>query len=233
MMLSMEDLQTQAEACAFGDPYPGPCPRCAEPAPGFSRHEVVPRTWWLPVDIEVLHVLSVISRWICGACGAVFTWQPPFSEARRRYVRLAVEERPRAYVEDKTRSYQEAASTKGIRLEHEAEGWTPPPPPVPIPPGGEAWPSYMARSTPWRWLGDLGGRIEAFGAAMRWIQLADPTNTIHRFIPEITPRKYRSEQRRVLLGRARHLLRAMMEIARLRDRSQPPRETQHMGGTGG
>lgn len=220
IMLSEEELQAQAEACASGDPYSGPCPRCGESA-GFSRHQVQPRTWWLPVGIEVLHIRSVISRWLCLLCGKIFTRQPPFSAPNRRYVRDAIEERPRDYVEDKAESYRAAASTGPIQLEHEKDGWKPPPPPVPVPVNGEPWTSHLARSTIWRWVGAWGSQINAFGAAMRWIQLADPSNAIHRFIPDIPARKYRSEKRRDLLRQARYYLRALAEITVLRKRPPP------------
>jgi len=73
-------------------------------------------------------------------------------------------------------------------------------------PAGLKKASGLAPSTVWRWLSWLGGMPKTLRATWDLIRQKDPNATLHRQPWVVSPRKYRSEQRRDTLVRALQLL---------------------------
>ena len=66
--------------------------------------------------------------------------------------------------------------------------------------------SGLAPSTVWRWLSWLGGMPGTLRAAWDLIRQREPGSALHRQSWAVSPRKYRSEQRRDVLLAAMQLL---------------------------
>jgi hypothetical protein len=171
---------------------------------------------------KVLHVPAMISRWVCLACRAVFTWHPSHSEPRKRYIREEIKDRSLAYLEDKTNSYRAAASdpeNTAVRMEHQLtdDGKRE------MPTEDDSNPPLMSRSTVWKWLGHFGEMEEAAHRLRARILALDPDSRIHRLVPQIPAKKARSPARAQLLATAWVVLRAGAELICLRGPPAFPR----------
>ena len=71
---------------------------------------------------------------------------------------------------------------------------------------GRKVPQGLAPSTVWRWLSWLGGMPGTLRAAWDLIRQKEPNATLHRQPWAVSPRKYRSEQRRETLVAAMQVL---------------------------
>ena len=73
-------------------------------------------------------------------------------------------------------------------------------------PSKEQQPQGLAPSTVWRWLSWLGDMPGTLRAAWELIRQKEPNSTLHRQPWAVSPRKYRSQQRRETLIAAMQVL---------------------------
>ena len=177
------------------------CPRCREPA-SFKLHERRRRTYLVVVERLVKTVLSLLTRWKCERCGETFTLYPAFALPRKRYVRQEVFCRAGRYVEGDHESYRKAVKVDGMGVFHEGQG-------------EEIDERALAHTTLYRWLGLFSSLESTCREALRLLREKAPACDVFRKILPIAPWKYRSEERRGVLGDCRRLLVAEVEYRRL------------------
>ena len=168
------------------------CPRCREPA-SFTLHERRRRTYLVVVERLVKRVLSLLARWKCGRCGETFTLYPSFALPKKRYLRQEVFCRAERYVEGDHESYRKGVKVDDMAVFYES--------------GGDGIDERsLAHTTLYRWLTSLSSLLETSRTALGLVRQKAPGCGIFRNVLPITPRKYRSQERRRLLGDSRRLL---------------------------
>jgi hypothetical protein len=177
------------------------CPYCGEAA-SFRRHDTRPRTFLVVAARLVHRVASFLVRFTCSLCRRRVSAYPPFALPHKRYVLPELLERTRRYLEADPVTYEEAASEAGLAIFHHRTD--------------EAIDDRnLVRSTIHRWTTCFGNLATALARAHALVRQADPNSGLFRSAVGFPPRKYRSEDRRRLLGRALRLLEAAREFRRL------------------
>ncbi len=177
------------------------CPRCGNAA-YFRRHDVRPRNFWVIADRLVHRLASFVVRWTCRLCAHRLTDFPPFSLPHKRYVLSEVVARSERYLEEDPATYESSAGVEGLPVFHKATDDT-------------IDDRRLERSTVHRWVTFLGGLVAVLSSAQGLVRRADPRSNLFRSIVAFPPRKYRSDDRRQLLGRAARLLATAQEFRRL------------------
>jgi hypothetical protein len=147
---------------------------------------------------------SGASTWRCpgscaGAACAAASGSPitrPFALPRKRFTQQPVLEKGGEYLGTE-QSYAQTVQHQGMPIMYDDRT-----------PTGLEKASGLAPSTVWRWLSWLGGMPGTLRAAWDLIRQKEPNATLHRQAWVVSPRKYRSEQRRDTLVRAMQLLAA-------------------------
>ena len=186
------------EACLSEDPaavFPPCCPACQEPG-CLRKHEFRRRGFWFRMGNEVKRVASFVLRVACTRCGKPSTVLPGFARPHGRYVLGDVVDASDRYLLDGTATYESAARHGGRPVFHDADG------------------ACLARSTVHRWVGFLGSLVALLGHATGVLRDADPAFSPAAEMIPISPRRYRTEARRELLGRAQQLLRVRSRLWR-------------------
>jgi len=76
----------------------------------------------------------------------------------------------------------------------------------------ELLPVGLARSTVWRWVGELGKNAARLREALEVVARRDPCSDLHRVVLVIRPAKFRSPEREEVIKTAALLLRALTRI---------------------
>lgn len=184
------------------DPPKGCCPRCSEQPTTFKRHDCRVRFFRFIVESFVHVVESLLIRWKCGICGRTFTDYPSFAFPHKRYVLMDIERFSRDYVEHEQQTYRQTASHNDMPIGYEERDGI----------IDECW---FSHTTPWRWIGRLGAMKNTAAEARHLIRQKDSNSSIFREVFPVSPRKYQSLERKLLLQGARALLRAQEEFCRL------------------
>jgi hypothetical protein len=177
------------------------CPRCRRAA-SFKLHDRRKRTYLVVVERLVRTVHSLLSRWKCEHCSKRFTLYPPFALRGKRYLREEIFRRAERYLEQDRESYRGAVKDQSMAVFHEGSGEV-------------IEERMLAHSTLYRWLVFLASMTETCRRALRLIREKAPSSEIFRRILPIAPWKYRSDERRQVLGQVRRLLVAEGEYQRL------------------
>lgn len=186
------------------------CPRCVKQPRGFTRHDTRSRTFLVLAGRLVHKVLSVLTRWKCPLCGRPFTFYPAFALPYKRYVRQTIIEKTAMYIEedkqpgDETKkepgekgefvTYRKAVKEKGCALGYASTR------------EGIIDERQLAPSTVYRWITSLAGLRATLQKALGLIKQKSATSKIFRQIIPVSPRKYRSDGRRLELQHCRRLL---------------------------
>jgi len=177
------------------------CPRCGERA-SFKLHDRRRRTYLVVLERLVRTVLSLLARWKCERCGETFTLYPSFALPAKRYVREEIFGRAGRYVDGDHESYRKAVKVDGLAVFHEGTG-------------EEIDERSLAHTTLYRWLRLFSSLASTCRKALGLIREKAPTSDVFRKILPIAPWKYRSEERRGVLGECRRLLVAEEEFRSL------------------
>ena len=144
-------------------------------------------------------VPGYLPRFECVACGRTFTDYPPFALPHKRYTTASVLDRCRSFFAGFNVSYRKAVWVGRQRI-------------VYAPHDGHEDLRQLSHATLWRWLGWLGGMTLVLAAALKLVRDKDPQANLFRRPYPIDPRRYRSEQRRLVLQTAARLLDAAAAI---------------------
>ena len=127
-----------------------------------------------------------------AASGSLITL--PFALPRKRFTQQPVLEKGKEYLGTE-QSYAQTVNHQGMPIMYDDRT-----------PVGLKKAAGLAPSTVWRWLSWLGGMPKTVRATWDLIRQKDPNATLHRQPWVVSPRKYRSEQRRDTLVGAMQLL---------------------------
>ena len=127
-----------------------------------------------------------------AASGSLITL--PFALPRKRFTKQPELEKAGEYL-GTDQSYAKTVKHQGMPIMYDDRT-----------PAGLKKAAGLAPSTVWRWLSWLGGMPKTVRATWDLIRQKDPNATLHRQPWVVSPRKYRSEQRRDTLVRAMQLL---------------------------
>jgi len=120
---------------------------------------------------------------------------PTFVLPHRRYASTSLLPLAREYLEQDPRSYQQIVAPQRCVM-----GYVTPPDEDVIDERA------VHRSTLWRFLFFLGAQVAALRQGLDLCSEHDPLSTLHRFLGDVAPHKYRSPQREETLRTARRLL---------------------------
>lgn len=182
------------------------CRKCAHKH--FHSHQKRPR-WFLVVVCSVVYpILCVLYRWRCVNCGTTFTNLPPLCVAFKRYLRPEIEKRASAYVETDPMAYRKVVKESGSSVVYddliadaqatEAEKES------------EAV-RELAPSTPHRWISAIAAGRQQWQPVVNRAQRTDLAGRLSSIM--ISPLKYRSEARKLVLQGCCLLLRAVHAVA--------------------
>lgn len=161
------------------------------------------------VNRMVQAVVSALTRWKCPACEKTFTLYPDFALPHKHYIRQDVCRLSECYVTDDDLSYSKAVQVNGTAVYYDAVAAGSQAVDNRAPPGGSQaiddrvlWPSTLHR-----WIGWVGGLRRTLREAFQLIRARSATCDVHRDLVPLAPRKYRSEQRQVVLQACGRLFR--------------------------
>lgn len=197
----IEEHTASVRACIIAPPQ-GCCPRCSEQVATFKRHDSRERFFRFIVEYYVHIIKSLLVRWKCPICGKTFTDYPSFALPHKRYILMDTERFSGDYVEDEEQTYRKVVYPQDTEISYKE-------------PDDKGVVRSLVPSTLWRWISSLGSMKETLGQALHLIRQKDPTSSIFREIFPVSPHKYQSSQRKMILENARRLLRTGLEFHRL------------------
>jgi len=173
------------------------CPVCNTQPAFFRRHQARPRKFRILYDALVQVVKCLVIRWKCPGCNKTFTEQPPFALPFKRYTSDTILDRSGRYLEDKTLTYRKTVREGGLEIFHASthEGNTP-------------VDKVLSHTTPYRWVGTLGGFKEIARRALDIILQKSPATKLCRDLAALTisPNKFVKAPREEALKRSRRLI---------------------------
>jgi len=171
------------------------CPKCESCHDDFKLHECRHRTFYVVIDSLIHTIASFLGRWKCSSCRATFTVYPQYAIPYKRYVRDVCISFSEDYVTKDAATYRSVSSFIGY-----------------APQTQKAEERQLAGSTVWRWLRFFGSLKKALRNVFEIIRQSSPGSTIFRQMSPIHPKKYRSEERKIVLERAFRLFAADAEF---------------------
>jgi len=165
------------------------CPRCELESQYFKRHEARQRIFYPILDQIVYTVTGLVIRWKCTGCSKSFTQYPDFALPYKRYTLPTIELFSQRYTEDDSMTYRKA-KMKTLLGHKDSE-------------------KQMEHTTIYHWITTLGKCRKVAAKAIDLILQVKPLSTICRDLASlwISPKKYRSEQRKEILIECRKLFR--------------------------
>jgi hypothetical protein len=181
------------------------CPNCSRRH--FEIHQYRGRWFLLVLDSTVYPLRCLICRWLCVDCGITFTHLPAGCLPYKRYLRIEVETRAGAYIETDPMEYRRVVRDHGSDVVYagsvtdahstEAEKEADEPP-------------ALAPSTVYRWIGSIAACRERYQPVVAQGQASGCGSRLSTLV--VSPLKYRSEARRLILEACGLLLRAFSLI---------------------
>ncbi len=188
------------------------CPKCGETPESFKLHEVRARPFRVVKERLVLKVDSFLCRWKCPLCNRTSIDYPPFALPYKRYVKKTVLGLSAYYVHEDTASYRQATHSDGLATFYDSAG----------PENIDE--RQLAPSTVHRWISFLSDLRRTLRDTCRLVKAKSPVSELfRRMLLPIPPWKYRSDERRKLLGSCLRLLLAEIEFRKLFNVSIFPR----------
>ena len=171
------------------------CKKCKSSRNDFKLHECRHRLFYVVIDSLVHRVESFLGRYKCLVCRATFTVYPEYALPYKRYVKDFCVSLGKEYLEKDAKTYQHVVEP----VEHKTET-------------ANENPRMLERSTVWRWLGFFGSLKDTLRNAFDIIRQAAPNSTVFRQTSPIHPKKYRSDERKIVLEQAFQLFTADAEF---------------------
>lgn len=174
-----------------------PCPFCNTQPTLFTRHQARPRRFRILCDLLVHVVLCLVIRWKCPGCKKTFTQQPPFALRCKRFTRETILEFSGSYLEEEASSYRKTVLEEGAQIFYATTT------------GEDSVDDRsLAHSTPYRWIGSLGGFKEILRCALDLVLQKNPASTVCRdfAVLKISPGKYVKAAREGVLKHCRQLI---------------------------
>jgi hypothetical protein len=172
-----------------------PCSRCGVTPDFFKRHENRRRIFYIIVELIVIKVLGLLSRWKCPGCNKTTTSYPGFALPYKRYTLPTIRTFNQAYVQNQAASYRGlvAACPLVYGMLPESDSNREP---------------MMEHSTIHRWISTMGSYSHLVQTATDLVIQADPATRLHRDLAglKISPGKYRSSSRKQILSTCFHLV---------------------------
>lgn len=170
----------------------------------FHWHEACIRWFLLILGKIVYAIRCVIYRWRCANCGATFRHLPSICVPFKRYLRSEIETRASAYVETDPMSYRKVVTDGGAALVYDA--------PIADAQSTDAEKEaehvpQMSHSTPHRWISAIAASHERLQPVVKQARETELGGCLSLII--ISPLKYRSEVRKLVLFTCFRLLRAL------------------------
>lgn len=187
------------------------CLRCGKQTNDFRVHDRRQRTFLVAVERVVKKTIVWLARWKCLLCGATFTLLPSFALPFKRYATETVSRLTESYLEKDELTYRKAVLHDGMPVFHESKQ------------GGPIDERTLQHSTLYRWLALFGALERTRREALRLIRQKSSSSGVFRKILPIPPWKYRSAERRQVLGHARQLFVVEAEYRALFETSIFPR----------
>jgi hypothetical protein len=167
------------------------CQKCKSSHDDFKLHERRDRLFYVIIDSFVHTVESFLGRWKCYLCRATFTVYPEYALPYKRYVKDVCISLSEDYVTKDAATYLSVIKSFEYKTETANEN-----------------PRMLERSTVWRWLSFFGSLKNTLRNAFDIIRQAAPNSTVFRQISPIHPKKYRSDERKIVLEQAFQLFTA-------------------------
>jgi hypothetical protein len=167
-----------------------PCWLCGGESAFFKLHAYRERRFLVIVQMMVEAVFATLARFKCPFCGKTFTRYPDFAIPHKHYTRQTIVFFSRAYVESDHATYK-----KALLVDQEVPGY----------PDGER---TLAGSTVARWISSLSCLVDTSRQALHLVLQKNPLSPIARQLAglSVSPRKYRSIERKNTLMACRRLL---------------------------
>jgi len=162
-------------------PYTKKCPRCNIQPRYFQRHSTRDRKFLVRIKNIVKEVFGVLMRWRCSDCQRTFTDYPSFCVRYKHYLKDSLIDKCEEYVENAGTSYYKLSKFVGYEN------------------GGKIDERKLAKSTIWRWCGDLGGREDLCKCLLKLLLDTKPELKIYETFYPIVRWKYRSPKRKICL----------------------------------
>lgn len=165
--------------------------------------------WILVVLAGVVYAIHcVIYRWKCVHCGRTFRHLPSICVAFKRYLRPEIEKRASAYVETDPMTYRKVVKESGSSVVYDD--------PIADAEATEAEKESeavreLAPSTPHRWIGTIAAGRQQWQPVVKQAQKTELGGRLSLIM--ISPRKYLSEARKLVLQGCCLLLRAVHAAA--------------------
>lgn len=179
------------------------CPKCGETPECFKLHEVRARPFRVVRERSVLKLDSFVCRWKCPLCKGTTIDYPPFALPYKRYVKATVLDFSAKYVHEDTASYRQVTRDDGLATFYDSVG------------PDDIDERQLAPSTIHRWITSLSGLPRTLRATCQLIREKSSTSDLFRRILLVPASKFRSDERRMLLGSCLRLVFAEIEYRRL------------------
>jgi len=172
------------------------CPRCSGVEQYFQRHELRERKYLVRIENIVKRIIGFLVRWRCMECEKTFTDYPDFCVRNKQYIKDSIEDKCQEYVNKSETSYEKLAMLVGYMNKGKEEE------------------RMMAKSTIWRWCGDLGKRKELCECVVKLLTQVQPQLKIYKKFYPIAKWKYKSEERRECLLTLQKLGAVVQELSK-------------------
>jgi hypothetical protein len=173
----------------------------------FHWHAKVHKWIFVVLDGVVYAIHCVIYRWKCVHCGGTFRHLPSICVAFKRYLRPEIEKRAFVYMETDPMTYRKVVKEGGALVVYDD--------PVADAQATEAEKEAeavreLAPSTPHRWIGTIAACREQGQPVVKQAQKSERGGHLSSIM--ISPLKYRSEARKLVLQGCCLLLRAAQVV---------------------
>ena len=162
-------------------PYSKKCPRCNSKARYFQKHSIRKRKFLLQIENIVKEVLGILARWKCSECSRTFTDYPSFCMRYKHYVKDSLIDKCQEYVENDRASYEKLSKFVGYESEDAIDE------------------RKLAKSTIWRWCGNLGNKEDLCESLLKLLLQIEPGLKMHEKFFPVAKHKYRSVKRKMCL----------------------------------
>ena len=166
------------------------CPRCSVDSSFFKIHAYRERRFLIIIEMLIKAAYCSLVRFICPGCGKTFTHYPDFAIPHKHYTQPSITGFSASYLDSQAMTYQQA-----VMVDNTVPGY----------PQKDA---TLAPSTIHRWITTVGQFGQTCRTALTLLLQQNPLSSICRNLARliVSPRKYKSEQRKMQLIRSRQFV---------------------------